>query len=169
MVSGTNSLFHFCKQTKVTFLNPYRESRWCPTTRSRAWRSDGTHAEMLSGFVFSSAQRIPVTVAKTQFQLLGAKTTQEVGHVLEIKTSAYRVKQLDVFRKIKQPTGSNHLKTEQKCGQIWGAAVFNRRVKKIQFVGLRKWDGRNKTRAFQLRGQFWRVRLLTRRAWGLLE
>lgn len=120
-------LFNFCKQTKLTFSNPYLESRWCPTTRSRAWTSDGTHAEMLSGFVFSSARRIPVTEAKTRFQLLGAQTPQERDYVLEIKTSTYRVKKLDVFRKIKPPTGSNHLKKKQRCGQICGAALFSNR------------------------------------------
>lgn len=82
---------------------------------------------MLSDFVFSSARRIPATEAKTQFQLLGAQTPEEGVYVLEIKTSTYRVKQLDVFWKIKQPTGSNHLKKEQKCGQICGAALFSTR------------------------------------------
>lgn len=59
--------------------------------------------------------------------LRGAQTPQERDYVLEIKTSTYRVKQLDVFRKIKQPTGSNHLKKEQKCGQICGAVLFSTR------------------------------------------
>lgn len=163
MVSLAKFLFHFSKQTKLTFLNPYLESRWCPTTRSRAWTSDGTHAEMLSDFVFSSAQRIPVTEAKTQFQLLGAQNPQEGVYVLEIKTSTYRVKQLDVFRKIKPPTGSNHLKKEQKCGQIFGAALFSTRGDFFSVCWAEMWDVRNK------KGQIWRVELLTRRAWGLLE
>lgn len=43
------------------------------------------------------------------------KNTQKCFFFAFLLTSTYCVKQLDVFRKIKQPTGSNHLQKEQSA------------------------------------------------------
>lgn len=59
--SWVSSCVHACVESRANIMlsKPYQESKWCPTTTSRAWRSDGRHGGMWSGLVSSSAQRTP--------------------------------------------------------------------------------------------------------------